>query len=157
MLDNFALSYFDFYTGFEDHQAQGYRQFIWLIDFIQGKDTIIGGYFCQSPKLALVCYKNDLLDLGRYLLTPIIFLILIFITSFKEKIYKYDKLILFSIYFAILINSFWLFIGWYPPIRFSYYGFGNLIIFLLIFIYAINENKNLSRIFIAAYTSYFYY
>lgn len=144
-----------FYTGFEDHQAQGYRQFIWLIDFIQGKDTIIGGYFCQSPKLALVCYKNDLLDLARYLLTPIIFLILIFITSFKEKIYKYDKLILFSIYFAILINSFWLFIGWYPPIRFSYYGFGNLIIFLLIFIYAINENKNLSRIFIAAYTSYF--
>lgn len=144
-----------FYSGFEDHQAQGYRQFVWLIDFIQGKDTIIGGYFCQSPKLALVCYKNDLMNLGEYLLIPIVFLLLILITSYRYKFYQYKKLIIISITFAILINSFWLFIGWYPPIRFSYYGLGNLIIFLLLFVYAININKISKTIFLFAYTSNF--
>ena len=143
------------YTGFVDHQAQGYRQFIWLIDFIQGKDTIIGGYFCQSPRLALACYKNDLINLGRYLFIPIVFLIVNFLTSFKVIFLPYKKLILYSLSFALLINSFWLFIGWYPPIRFSYYGLGNLIIFFLILSYALIENQNSKNLFLAAYSSYF--
>jgi hypothetical protein len=143
------------YTGFADHQAQGYRQFIWLIDFIQGKDTIIGGYFCQSPRLALACYKNDLINLGRYLFIPIVFLIVNFLTNFKVIFLPYKKLIIYSLSFALLINSFWLFIGWYPPIRFSYYGLGNLTIFFLIISYALIENQNSKNLFLAAYSSYF--
>ena len=144
-----------FYTGFSDHQAQGYRQFLWLIDFFQGKDTITGGYFCQSPRLAIICYKNDLISLGKYLFIPIIFLIINFLTRFKVIFLPYKKLIIYSFSFALLINLFWLFIGWYPPIRFSYYGLGNLIIFLLFLSYALIEIKNLKIIFLGAYSSYF--
>ena len=99
------MSYF-FYTGFADHQAQGYRQFVWLIDFFQGKETIIGGYFCQSPRQALVCYKNDLINLIEYLLIPVIFLLVNFLTNFKLLFLKYKKFLIYSISFALLIHSF---------------------------------------------------
>jgi len=144
-----------FYTGFADHQAQGYRQFVWLIDFFQGKETIIGGYFCQSPRQALVCYKNDLINLLKYLLIPVIFLLVNFLTNFKLLFLKYKKFLIYSISFALLINSFLLFIGWYPPIRFSYYGLGNLIIFSLIVSYVLIDNKNSKKIFFLAYSLYF--
>ena len=144
-----------FYTGYSDHQAQGYRQFIWIIDFIQGKETIIGGYFCQSPRQALVCYKNDLISLIKYLFIPVVFLILNFLTNFRLIILRYKKFLISSISFALLIHSFWLFIGWYPPVRFSYYGLGNLIIFSLIISYVLIDNKNLKKIFFLAYSFYF--
>jgi hypothetical protein len=144
-----------FYTGITDHQAQGYRQFIWVIDFIQGKETIIGGYFCQSPKLALICYIKDFFNLIEYLLIPILYLTINFILNLRPKYFLYKDLLLVTFSFALLIQSFWLFIGWYPPIRFSYYGFGNLIIFLLILFYALIDNQNLRKLYIGAYSCYF--
>lgn len=146
-----------FYTGFADHQAEGYRQFIWIIDYFQGKSTKTEGYFCQEPWLALLCYLNDIKNLIIYLFIPVIYLVINFLYSSKAKFLIYKKLIVSSLTFAILINLFWLFIGWYPPIRFSYYGLGNLIIFFLILSFALIENKNSKSLFFVAYTLYFLY
>ena len=105
-------------------------------------------------EINLACYKNDLINLGRYLFIPIVFLIVNFLTSFKVIFLPYKKLILYSLSFALLINSFWLFIGWYPPIRFSIMG-RQLDYLLLILSYALIENQNSKNLFLAAYTSYF--
>ena len=130
----YYLSIFTF-SSFSDHQAEEYRQFIWILDFLQGKETRIGGYFCQTPVLAMKCYLNDLIKLTKYLAFPILMCLLYFIFNFN-KLHNSIKSILFSgILFSLVINIFWSFIGWYPPVRFSYYGFGNLIIFLLILMY----------------------
>jgi len=60
--------------------------------------------------------------------------------NFKKLHMPIRRVLYSSIVFCIIINFFWLFIGWYPPIRFSYYGFGNLIIFLSILIFFNLEN-----------------
>ena len=142
-------------SGFADHQAEGYRQFIWIIDYLNGKDTINGGYFCQTPNLAFNCYLNDLKNLIKYLFIPIIYLIINYISFFRNAHAINKNLLKISLYFAILINLFWLFIGWYPPIRFSYYGLGNLVIFLMIYNFALIENKTSRNVFIVGYTLYF--
>ena len=41
------------FGDFSDHNAEGYRQFVWLFDYFGGKQTLSGGYFCQTPKAAL--------------------------------------------------------------------------------------------------------
>ena len=51
------------FSNYSDHQAQGYRQFIWIIDYLQGKETMTNEYFCQSPQLAIKCYLKDLINL----------------------------------------------------------------------------------------------
>ena len=109
----------------------------------------------SSPKLALICYIKDFFNLIKYLLIPILYLIINFILNLRPKYFLYKELLLVTFSFALLVQSFWLFIGWYPPIRFSYYGFGNLIIFLLILFYALIDNKNLRKLYIGAYSCYF--
>ena len=55
---------------------------------------------------------------------------------------------------SIFIYVFWSFIGWYPPIRFSYYSVGNLIIIL--FALQFIELKNFTIRFLSL-TSYLTY
>ena len=137
------------FSSFSDHQAEEYRQFIWIIDLLQGKETRVGGYFCQTPMSAIKCYLKDVIKLIKYLLFPVLTCLFYFVFNFK-KLQKSIITILFSgIIFCLIINIFWSFIGWYPPVRFSYYGFGNLIIFLSILIFF-----NLQNIF--SKVSYFF-
>ena len=143
------------FSDFYDHQAEDWRQFIWILDFLQGKETLQSGYFCQTPKLALKCYVNDLIMLSKYLATPALTCLLYMILKFKTFNSKFKIVLSSSIIFTIIINLFWLFIGWYPPIRFSYYGLGNLIIFITILIF-FKLNNNLSQsLFILGYIFYF--
>jgi len=55
----------------------------------------------------------------------------------------------------VLVNIFWAFIGWYPPIRFSYYSIGHLTIFLSILIFYELNNLLLKITYLTAYISFF--
>jgi len=143
------------FSSFSDHQAQGYRQFIWIIDYFQGKETMTNGYFCQSPRLAISCYLKDLINLFQYLAIPSIFSFSYVALKFKKFSEETKKIIFIAILFTAIINFFWLFIGWYPPIRFSYYGYGNFIIFLLIYSYFSMEVPSAQILFLFAYFFYF--
>ncbi len=152
-----TLYYFSIYifSSFSDHQAEEYRQFIWILDLLQGKETRVGGYFCQTPKSAIICYVKDIINLIKYLAIPTLTCFVYFSLNYSKLIKSIKNLLNSSIIFCIVINFFWLFIGWYPPIRFSYYGFGNLIIFLSVLMF-LNLNNKFSRIsFSLGYTFYF--
>jgi len=143
------------FSNYSDHQAQSYRQFIWIIDYLQGKETMKNEYFCQSPQLAINCYFKDLINLFYYLAIPSIFSFSYIALKFKKFSKQVKTLIFTAILFTTIINFFWLFIGWYPPIRFSYYGYGNFIIFLLIYTYFSMEVSSAKVLFLVAYFFYF--
>lgn len=112
-------------------------------------------YFCQSPQLAINCYFKDLISLFYYLAIPSIFSFSYIALKFKKFSKQVKTLIFTAILFTTIINFFWLFIGWYPPIRFSYYGYGNFIIFLLIYTYFSMEVSSAKVLFLVAYFFYF--
>ena len=143
------------FGDFSDHNAEGYGQFVWLFDYFGGKQTLSGGYFCQTPKDALVCYIKDFYSLQKYLAAPSLFVLTFLILKFKSFSSNTRTLLLSALALSCLINLFWLFIGWYPPIRFSYYGFGNLICFLLIFLLNNFQDRSARIIYMIAITSYF--
>lgn len=143
------------FSNYSDHQAEEYRQFVWIVDFLQGKETLTSGYFCQTPKLAVICYKNDLIKLFKYLAIPTSVGFLYFILNYKKLDNPLKNTLFLSTLFFIIINFFWLFIGWYPPIRFSYYGFGNFVIFILIIIFINIQDKISRAFFLFGYTFYF--
>ncbi len=147
-------SLINIFSNYTDHQAEGYKQFTWILDYFQGREVNSGGYFCQTPKLALSCYFNDIISLFQYLAIPSLF-VLAFILFKKNFNFNETELIKYSVIFALIINLFWLFIGWYPPIRFSYYGYGNFIIFMLIFILLLLDDKFAVTLFLLGYISYF--
>ena len=147
-------SLINIFSNYTDHQAEGYKQFTWILDYFQGREVNSGGYFCQTPKLALSCYLNDVISLLQYLAIPSLF-VLAFILSKQKFNFKEIELIKYSVIFALLINLFWLFIGWYPPIRFSYYGYGNFVIFMMIFILLLIDDKFSLILFLLGYISYF--
>lgn len=152
-----SISYYsliNIFSNYTDHQAEGYKQFTWILDYFQGREVNSGGYFCQTPKLALSCYLNDVISLLQYLAIPSLF-VLAFILSRQKFNFKEIELIKYSVIFALLINLFWLFIGWYPPIRFSYYGYGNFVIFMMIFILLLIDDKFALILFLLGYISYF--
>ena len=145
------------FSSFSDHQAEVYRQFIWILDYIQGRETITGGYYCQTPKLAIKCYLKDIIMLINYLAIPSSLCFFYIFLNYKKFSTPYKNLLFISILFTLIINFFWLFIGWYPPVRFSYYGYGNLTIFLSILIF-LSFKKKLSKIFyFLGYSTYFIY
>ena len=126
-----------------------------LLDYLQGKETMTNEYFCQSPQLAIKCYLKDLINLFYYLAIPSIFSFSYIALKFKKFSKEVKNLIFTAILFTAIINFFWLFIGWYPPIRFSYYSYGNLIIFLLIYTYFSMEVSSAKALFLLAYFFYF--
>ena len=142
-------------SGFYDHQAEDWRQFIWVLDFLQGKETLQSGYFCQSPKLAIKCYVNDLIILSKYMAIPALACLSYIVLNFININEAVMRVIRSAIIFTLIINLFWLFIGWYPPIRFSYYGFGNFIIFISILIFFNLQNNISQSLFISGYLFYF--
>ena len=85
----------------------------------------------------LGCYLVDNMQLFIYLIIPLVFVLISKpIRLFKENI-GYEKLLKFT----LLIYLFYSLIGWYPPIRFSYYSLGNLLILLNVFLLIQNKSK----------------
>ena len=139
-------SLLNLFSAYSDHQGADYRQFVWIFDYLQGLSTKSSGYFCQTPLTAIKCYLKDFSKLVYYLFTPILVLLFYFSINIRKVSSETKNLIFHFFLFAILTNLFWLFIGWYPPVRFSYYGLGNLVIIcsLLIFITGLDKfSKNL--------------
>ena len=144
-----------FFGNYSDFNADYYRQFVWVLDYLNGVETRSSGYYCQTPKYALKCYFIDFFKTAKYLAIPTAYLILIFLSKFKNMTIAIKALIYRAIMFAFLINFFWLFIGWYPPVRFTYYGYGNLVMFFLILSYFLLKNIYAQSLFLFGYSLYF--
>jgi hypothetical protein len=143
------------YGNYSDFNADYYRQFVWVLDYFKGIETRSSGYYCQTPKYALKCYFIDFVKTVKYLAIPTIYVIVILLNKFTNMATGLKVLLYKAICFAVLINFFWLFIGWYPPIRFTYYGYGNLVIFLLIISFFLLKNLYSKVFFLLGYSLYF--
>jgi hypothetical protein len=144
-----------FYGKYSDFNADYYRQFVWVLDYFKGVETRSSGYYCQTPKYALKCYFIDFVKTVKYLAIPTIYVIAILLNKFMNLATGLKVLIYKAISFTFLINLFWLFIGWYPPVRFTYYGYGNLVIFLLIISFFLLNNLYSKASFLMGYGFYF--
>lgn len=144
-----------YFTTGEDHNIEVYNQFFWVFDYIRGYDTNgVTGWYCQKLPQNFICYFKDNLQTIKFLYIPVIFIIFYLIKQ-KKSIFKRDYWRpLFEMFF--LINLFWSFIGWYPPVRFSFYSWGHLIIFILVIIYYDLKTTFQKIIFIFAYVLFFF-
>jgi len=97
------------------------------------------------------CYLIDNFYLILYLLVPVSFIVLNLLTTKYEKFQELSGFIKFT----FMMYLFYMFIGWYPPIRFSYYSVGHLIILLSIFFMFNQENKILKFLYIFSIYLYF--
>ena len=94
------------FGDFSDHNAEGYRQFVWLFDYFGGKQALSGGYFCQTPKAALICYSKDFFSLLKYLAAPSLFVLTFLILKFKSFSSNTRSLLIAAFAFSCLINFF---------------------------------------------------
>jgi len=125
-----------------DENSSYYGQFIWLPLYLFTDKRYEGGWHCMEPMTFLKCYGVDNLNLFFYLFLPLIFYLF---NLFRDK--SENKTFVFSLLkYTSLVYVFYSFIGWYPPIRFSYYSLGHLIILGNIY-YLINEENKVSKIF----------
>jgi len=79
-----------FFGNYSDFNADYYRQFVWVLDYLNGVETRSSGYYCQTPKYALKCYFIDFVKTAKYLAIPTTYLILIFLI--KSDSYMYISL-----------------------------------------------------------------
>ena len=128
-----------YFTGTSyDANTDYWGQFIWIFDFIRGKIRFESEWHCVTIPENFYCYLSDNLMLIFYLGLPVIAIIYL---SFKYKeLIKLDQNLKNLLSLSVFLYLFWSFIGWYPPIRFSYYSIGNLII--LLFAYFISQIKD---------------
>lgn len=128
-----------YFTGTSyDANIDYWGQFIWIFDFVRGKIRFESEWHCVTIPENFYCYFNDNLMLIFYLGLPVIAIIYL---SFKYKeLIKLDQNLKNLLSLSVFLYLFWSFIGWYPPIRFSYYSIGNLVI--LLFAYFISHIKD---------------
>ena len=124
-----------------DENSSHYGQFIWLPLYLFTSKRFEGGWHCMEIPNFLTCYLVDNVQLALYLIVPLLFVIITNPLKAYRNNLGLEKLIKFS----ALIYLFYSLIGWYPPIRFSYYSIGNLIILLNIFL-LINYKDKLLKI-----------
>ena len=148
-------SLLNLFSVYSDHQGADYRQFVWIFDYLQGLSTKSSGYFCQTPLTAIKCYLKDFSKLVYYLFTPILVLLFYFSINMRNISSDSNNLIIYFFLYSMLTNLFWLFVGWYPPIRFSYYGLGNLVIICSLLIFITGLDKFSKNLFVIAYVLYF--
>ena len=140
-----------------DNQVTEYNQFTWIIDFVSGKETmysgIMTGWYCQKIPQFAICY---LIDNSK----TILYLSAIFVLLIALKANQNRDLVSFDQYLPLILNFFlfyffWMLIGWYPPIRFSFYSIGNFVIVLFALLLFGIKNKNIKNISIIIYSYYF--
>ena len=120
-----------------DENSSHYGQFIWLPLYLLTSKRYEGGWHCMEIPDFLGCYLVDNMQLFIYLIIPLVFVLISKPKKFFKENIGYEKLIKFT----FLIYLFYSLIGWYPPIRFSYYSLGNLLILLNVFLLIQNKSK----------------
>ena len=122
-------------SAMEDHNIEVYKQFFWVFDYIRGIETKgVTGWYCQTIPSNFKCYLLDTVNVLKYLYIPagIVFLYILLNKNFYLK----NKEQLNSlIHITFLVSLFWSFIGWYPPVRFSFYSSGHFLIIISILIF----------------------
>lgn len=135
-----------------DANSEYWGQFIWIAYFLLGKKKYESEWHCVEIPDNFICYFRDNIETLVYLSIPFIIVLLNF--KFFRVIRKY----LLSLNITtLIIYLFWSLIGWYPPIRFSYYTIGNFVIFLNIILFFNTKNKILKSLQFLTYTSYCLY
>ena len=126
-----------------DANTEYWGQFIWLYDFLRGKVRYQSEWHCVTIPENFICYLSDLKQMIIYILIPILLvgIVLIINSLCERKNYPLLKEVLFI---SICLFSFWSLIGWYPPIRFSFYSVGHMVTMILLIFY-ISEKKMLLK------------
>lgn len=132
-----------------DANSEYWGQFIWIAYFILGKKKFESDWHCVEIPDNFICYFQDNILTLIYLIVPFVLVVLNFLfLKVKQK-----KLLSLNIT-VLTIFLFWSLIGWYPPIRFSFYSIGNLVILLNIFIFFNTTNKILRYTHLLSYSTY---
>jgi len=87
------------------------------------------------------------------MLLPIIFLLI----SHPLSLFKNDLIINQLVKFTFFMYLFYMFIGWHPPIRFSYYSIGNLFVIMNIYLLLKEKNNILKFLHTFSLLTYFTY
>ena len=89
-------------------------------------------WYCQSIPENFICFVEDIRLSSIYLFLPLIllFLSIVFLKTLDKPLYEY------FITTSLVTIFFWSFIGWYPPLRFSLYSYGNVVMLFLIFYFS---------------------
>ena len=160
-IPNYLYKYFITYNGYEpyDINTEMYGQFIWLSKYfdegiffwlskfllsennfnlrLTTKWDSDGEWYCQNIPENFLCFFSDVVNASRYLWVPLL-IVLIYLIFYNQKIPSpVNKFIFIT---SIVSIFFWSLIGWYPPLRFSLFSFGNMIILYLIYVF-INLNN----------------
>lgn len=170
-IPNYLYKFFITFNGYEpyDINTEMYGQFIWLSKYFdQGILYWIskfflsennfnlrlttnwdsdGEWYCQNIPENFICFFNDMANTSKYLWLPCLFL-LIYIFFYRPK--NTSPLSKFIFIIALVNIFFWSLIGWYPPLRFSLFSFGNVVILYLIYCLIIHHNLKIKAIFLGS-------
>lgn len=136
-----------------DANAEYWGQFIWIFDFLRGKINYQSEWHCVTIPGNFLCYIQDNFQLLMYMSVLIFFVLYFYISQFRIN-KNFEESIKLTLSICLFLYIFWSFIGWYPPIRFSYYSLGHLIVLLFINFIIMHKN-NFGKLLIT--TSYIFY
>lgn len=125
-----------------DSSTEFWKHFVWLKDYLLGKEVAIGMWYCQSIPENFACYLIDTTKTFLYLFLLIFFLIFkIYIVNRFNNIFLLSNVIFKNLIIVFAINfTFWSFIGWYPPIRFNLYSIFPFLFVLFLILIQVNQN-----------------
>tara|TARA_X000000368_G_scaffold111569_1_gene86866 strand:+ start:31563 stop:32951 length:1389 start_codon:yes stop_codon:yes gene_type:complete len=168
---NYLYKFFITYRGYEpyDINTEMYGQFIWLSKYFdQGifywfskfilsennfnlrlttKWDSDGEWYCQNIPDNFLCFLNDLINTAKYLWLPCLILLAYLFFYFPKNFTSLSKFIFVSSSVNIF---FWSLIGWYPPLRFSLFSFGNVIILYLMYCLVTHHNLKIKSIILSS-------
>jgi len=137
-----------------DNNASYWGQFIWIADFLRGIERYQSQWHCVTIPANFRCYFVDNAKTIFYLLVPLLMFLTIQLLNSNNISFKMNTSVNYLVMISLFLYTFWSFIGWYPPIRFSYYSIGNLIIILFSYQFFQLKNKNIKTIAISSYIIY---
>jgi len=134
-----------------DANTTYWGQFVWLYDFIRGKVRYQSEWHCVTIPENFECYFLDNFNTLLYLSLPIALVLINHILKNSRIIIKKYSFEYYIISISVFVYLFWSFIGWYPPIRFSYYSIGNLVVILFILSFSNINNSMIKNITLTSY------
>ena len=162
----FSLTKYEIY----DVNTYNFGQFIWIrnyarpfINYLSSITSRIGeidylyyesNWHCTSLTTFYKCYLSDNILTIKYLL-PLFICLIISYFLYRDKFLLSNQLIKYILLVFSSSYIFWSIIGWYPPVRFSIYSFGNLILLLIIYISSIMKSDMARNLLLAATFYYF--
>tara|TARA_B100000579_G_scaffold437745_1_gene468732 strand:+ start:1082 stop:2470 length:1389 start_codon:yes stop_codon:yes gene_type:complete len=170
-IPNYLYKFFITFRGYEpyDINTEMYGQFIWLSKyfdqgifywfskFVLSKNNFNlrlttkwdsdGEWYCQNIPDNFICFFSDMINTSKYLWIPCLILLLYIFFYYPKKTSQLSKLIFII---SIVNIFFWSLIGWYPPLRFSLFSFGNVIILYLIYILINHDSLKLKSIILSS-------